>query len=49
MSKPVDSMYGWRSSHCPWKASAPPMPTGPTMSGPLPEPSWTDSALRASA
>src|SRR3954453_10601749 len=30
-------MSGARSSHCPWKALAPPMPTGPTMSGPLPD------------
>src|SRR3954470_18576210 len=30
-------MSGARSSHWPWKALAPPMPTGPTMSGPLPE------------
>ena len=30
-------MSGARSSHWPWNALAPPMPTGPTMSGPLPE------------
>src|SRR3954466_12947893 len=30
-------MSGARSSHWPWKACAPPMPTGPTMSGPLPD------------
>ena len=37
MSKPALSMCGCRSSHWPWKASAPPIPTGPTMSGPLPD------------
>src|SRR6478752_5753511 len=30
-------MSGARSSHWPWNAFAPPMPTGPTMSGPLPD------------
>src|SRR5262245_58435772 len=30
-------MSGARSSHWPWNAFAPPMPAGPTMSGPLPE------------
>src|SRR5215212_7682173 len=36
-SYPLLSMSGLRSSHWPWKAFAPPMPTGPTMSGPLPD------------
>ena len=49
MSYLVLSMYGWRSSHWPWNASAPPMPTGPTMSGPLPEASWVASVSRALA
>src|SRR3954451_18551044 len=30
-------MSGFRSSHFPWNAFAPPIPTGPTMSGPLPD------------
>src|SRR4029077_18604533 len=34
----VFAMSGARSSHWPWNAFAPPMPTGPTMSGPAPEP-----------
>src|SRR6478735_11649707 len=42
-------MYGARSSHWPWNAFAPPMPTGPTMSGPLPDEIWTLSASLAPA
>src|SRR6476619_6836563 len=49
MSNLFLSMSGWRSSHCPWNAFAPPIPSGPTRSGPLPEPSWTESASRAAA
>src|SRR4051812_35134616 len=42
-------MYGARSSHWPWNALAPPIPTGPTMSGPLPDEIWTLSASFAPA
>src|SRR5260221_5449770 len=47
MSNLFLSMSGCRSSHWPWNALAPPIPSGPTMSGPLPDPSWTDRASRA--
>ena len=40
-------MSGWRSSHWPWNASAPPMPVGPTMSGGFPDAIWVASASRA--
>ncbi len=42
-------MSGARSSHWPWNALAPPMPTGPTMSGPLPEAISVASASLAPA
>src|SRR6476469_4918857 len=42
-------MSGARSSHWPWNAFAPPMPTGPTMSGPLPDAISVDSASFAPA
>ena len=47
MSYPVESMSGVRSSHCPWNASAPETPTGPTMSGALPPATSTDIASNA--
>src|SRR5512140_842039 len=47
MSNEFLSMSGCRSSHWPWNALAPPMPIGPTRSGPLPEPIWTARASRA--
>src|SRR4051794_28263248 len=40
-------MYGWRSSHWPSKACAPPTPSGPTMSGGLPDASRVANASRA--
>src|SRR3712207_5604533 len=42
-------MSGARSSHWPGKALAPPMPTGPTMSGPLPDAIWVARASLAPA
>src|SRR3954471_4367779 len=42
-------MSGARSSHWPWNALAPPMPTGPTMSGPLPDAISVASASLAPA
>src|SRR3954453_4033796 len=42
-------MRGWRSSHWPSKAEAPPTPIGPTTSGGVPEASLTENAWRAPA
>src|SRR5712691_8350918 len=42
-------MRGARSSHWPLKAFAPPMPAGPTISGPLPDPISVASAAFAPA
>src|SRR5207245_11609890 len=40
-------LRGARASHWPWNASAPPTPTGPTMSGELPPAISVASASRA--